>query len=113
MTNQNIIQRGTQTAGSSGMIDRCFLDHQHWNPFGILRILAVFFFRYTNDEQINHRLENELGKIKKIALKYYFRRNPTKRRQRKRMIEIWTELGRFKKTNQRLADQFRTIMNNC
>ena len=28
------------------------------------------------------------------------------------MIEIWTEFGRFKTTNQRLADQVRTITKN-
>ena len=28
------------------------------------------------------------------------------------MIEIWSEFGRFKATNQRLADQVRTILRN-
>ena len=61
----------------------------------------------------NHTIENEQGKIKKkLALYCYFRSNPAKRGYRKRMIEIWTEFGWFKITNQRFADQVRTIKKN-
>ena len=40
----------------------------------------------------------------------YFRSNPTQRRYRKRMIEIWQECSNFQTTSQRLADQVRTII---
>ena len=51
----------------------------------------------------DHSVENRLGKIKKLALYCYFRCNLANRGFRKRMIEIWTEIGRFKVINQRLA----------
>ena len=73
------------------------------------------FFRYSNDQRINHsnqRLQRRkwIKKDNKIALYCYFRSNPTQRGNRKRMIEIWADFARFKTTNQRLADQVRTII---
>ena len=47
-----------------------------------------------------------------LALYSYFRSKPCQKRVLKRMIEIWTEFGRFKATNKRLADQVRTITKN-
>ena len=77
-----------------------------------------FFFRYTNDEQINHsnhRLQRRkwTREGNKRALYCYFRSNPTEREYRKRMIEIWVEFARFKTKNPRLADQVRTIIKKC
>ena len=44
MTYRNIIQRGTETTGLAKMINRGFLDIQHRDIIGFLRMLAVFFF---------------------------------------------------------------------
>ena len=64
----------------------------------ILQLQAALFFEYLNDEQNKN-------------LYCYFRSNPIQRKYRKRIIEIWVELARFMTTNQRLADQVRTIIN--
>ena len=45
----------------------------------------------------------------KQALFCYFRCKPTKKKYRKRMIKIWIEFARFKRTILRLADQVWTI----
>ena len=60
-------------------------------------------FRYTNNKQIAHAHQRPKGRKltredNKQALYCYFRSNPPKRGHRKRMIEIWTEFGRFKAT---------------
>ena len=122
MINRNIKQYGTQTTGLGVMISRCSFDSQHGvlyqHPTNVgcssSRYTNNSFFRYTNDEQIDHshqrpRHRKWTGEDNKLALYSYFRSNLAKRGCRKRMIEIWTEFGRFKVINQRLADQFRTL----
>ena len=43
----------------------------------------------------------------------HFRSNPSQRRYRKRILEIWQERSAFQTTSQRLADQVRTIIKKC
>ena len=52
----------------------------------------------------------KMNKDNKLALRSYFRSNPTQRGYRKRMIDIWEEFTRFKITNKRLADQAKMII---
>ena len=71
-------------------------------------------FSYTNDEQTDHshqwpQRRKWIREDNKLALYCYYKNNPAKRGYRKRMIGIWTGFARFKKTNQRLADQVKTI----
>ena len=77
-------------------------------------MLAVLFFKYTNDNQSNHtNLRHQHRKWtredNKVLRHCYFGRNPTHRKYRKRMIEILEEYSRFKTTGRRLADQVRTM----
>ena len=50
--------------------------------------------------------------VKKIVMRRFYQKDPTKRGYRKQMIEIWREIGLFEKTEQRLADQTRVIRTN-
>ena len=116
MTNQNITQCGTQTAGLGVIIGKCSLIANMEDLFGILQMLDTLFFRYTNDKQSNpsnQRLQCRkcTREDNKPVLYCYFRSNPTQRGYRKRMIEIWLEYARFKTTNQMLTDQVRNIIN--
>ena len=78
-------------------------------------MLAVLFFRYTNDNLRNHI--NQWRKHKtwtrednQLSLHCYFKSNPTQRGYRKRIWGIWQECTSFQKISQRLADQVRTII---
>ena len=115
MTNQNITQRGTQRTGLSVMIGRCSSDIHHGGPVGILRMLTVLFFMYTNNEQSNHTNQKHkhskwTREDNKPALPSSFRTNPIQTGHRKRMVEIWEECARFKTTSQRLAGQVRRMI---
>ena len=125
MTNRSIIQHGTQTTGFGVMIGRCSLDSQHGGynrrPANVgcsfSRYTNDSSFRYTNDEQIDQSHQRPQRRKwsredNKVTLYCYFRSNPRKRGLGKRMIEIRKEFARFKTTNQRLADQVRTITKN-
>ena len=108
-------------AGLGVMIGKYTLDSQHGDQLASCQCWLFFFrytnnssFRYTHDEQFDHSHHRPLRrkwtrKDNKLALYCYFRSNLAKRGYRRRMIEIWTEFDRFKATNQRLADQIRTI----
>ena len=70
---------------------------------------------FTNDDLSNHTNQRRQHKTwtredNKLALHCYFMSNPSKRRYRKRMIEIWEEYARFRTISQSLADQVRTII---
>ena len=76
-------------------------------------MLAVLFFRYTNEDLRNHNNQRRKHKTwtredTQLALHSYFRSNPIQRGYRKRMIEIWKECACFQATS--LADQVRTII---
>ena len=80
-------------------------------------IIIISFSGYTNYEQIGHSHQTPqhrkwTKKDNKLPLNCYFTCNPAKRGHRKRMRENWTEFGRFKATNLRLADQGTTITKN-
>ena len=120
MTNQNLYQHGAQTTSLGVMI-----GSQHRRPDQPPANVGCPFskytnnssFRYTNDEQIHHshqipRHRKLTREDNKLALYCCFRSSPDKRGYRKNMIEIWTEFGRFKATNQILADLVRTIIKN-
>ena len=51
MTNRNIIHNGTQTAGLGVMIGWCSNTGDLWHSANV----GCSSFRYTNDEQINHK----------------------------------------------------------
>ena len=68
-----------------------------------------------NDDISNHNDQRPKRKTwtredNQLALHCYFRSNPSQRRYRKRMIDIWQEFASFPTTSQRLADQVRTII---
>ena len=48
----------------------------------------------------------------KLAMMSYFKSEPLKRGYRKRMLEIWKEIGTFDLKEQQLADQVRSIRKN-
>ena len=48
----------------------------------------------------------------KQAMMSYFKSEPLKRGYRKRMLEIWKEIGTFDLKEQQLADQVRSIRKN-
>ena len=50
--------------------------------------------------------------VNKIVMKCFYMSEPTRRGYRKRMLAIWQEIGVFDISEQRLADQVRTIKNN-
>ena len=51
-------------------------------------------------------------KVNKIVIECWIRSEPTKRKYRQRMKQIWDEIGVFSTTEQRLADQARQIRVN-
>ena len=115
MPNLNITKRGTQAIGLGVMICRCSLDSQHGRPDCHPANVGCSLFRYMNDDISNHNDQRPKRKTwtredNHLALHCYFRSNPSKRGDRKRMIEIWQECTSFQTTSQRLADQVRTIM---
>ena len=116
MTNRNINQHGAQKTGWGVMIGRCSLDSQHRRPVGILRMLAVLlpgtqmFLSQVHKRRTNlpsQQRRKGTREDNKLTIYCYFRSNPAKIGYRKRMIEIWTEIGRFKVTNQRLESKTR------
>ena len=114
MSNYNITQRGT--TGLGVMIGRCSPDSQQGRPDRHPANVGCSFFKYMNDDVINHNHQRPKRKMwtsddNQLALHCYFRSNPSQRGYRKRMIEIWQECASFQTTNQRLADQVRTITN--
>ena len=48
----------------------------------------------------------------KLAMMSYFKSEPLKRGYRKRMLEIWKEIGTFDLKEQQLANQVRSIRKN-
>ena len=122
MINRNINQHGAQTTCLGVMIGRCSLDNKYGELIGIKRMSSSKYTnnsssRCTNHKQIDRSHQRPqcrkcTGEDNKLAVYCYFRSNPAKRGYRKRMIEIWTEFGRFKATNQRLANQVRKITEN-
>ena len=125
MSNWNIIQHGTQTAGLGVMIGKCSHGSKHGEPNRNPAKVGCSSFsntknssiRYTNNEQINHltqRPQRRKWTREDIKPAQYrdFRSNPTKIGYRKRIIEIWTEFAGFKTTNQMLADEVWTIIKN-
>ena len=50
--------------------------------------------------------------VNKIVMRCFYKSEPNKRGYRKRMLEIWTDIGVFEVTEQRLADQSRAIRTN-
>ena len=88
---------------------------QHGRPDRHPTNVGCSFFRYINNDVRNHNDQRPTRKTwtmedNQLALQCYFRRNPSQRGCRKRMIEIWQELVKFQTTSQRLADQVRTII---
>ena len=74
-----------------------------------------FFFPVQNGDLRNHANQRRKHKTgtkedNQFALHCYFRKNPTQRGYRKRIIEIWQECASFQTTNQRLTDQVKTII---
>ena len=115
MSNHNFTQRGTQATGLGVMIGRCSPDSQHGRSGRHPTNVGCSFYRYINDDVTNHNEQRPKCKTwtieeNQLALECYFRSNPSQRGYRKRMIEIWQELSTFQTTNQRLADQVRTII---
>ena len=115
MSNHNITQRGTQVTGLGVMIGRFSPNSQHRRLDRHPTNVGWSFFRYINDDVRNHNDQRPKRKRwtredNQLALQCYFRRNPSQRRYRKRMIEIWQECAKFQTTSQRLADQVRTII---
>ena len=115
MSNHNVTQCGTQVTGLGVMIERCTMIANMGHPVVILRMLtALFFFKYINDDVINHNqrptLKTWTGEDNQLALQCYFRSKTSHRGYRKRMINIWQECAKFQTTSQRLADQVRTII---
>ena len=113
MTHWNIIKHEAQKTGLGVMISRCSLDTRHWDLNGIQWMLLVLLpgtqtillpstqtMNKSSTQTRDHSVENGKGKIRKVALYCYFRRDPAKRGFRKRMIYIWTEFAWFKKNNQ-------------
>ena len=115
MSNSYFTQRGAQESDLGVMIGRCSLDSQHRRASRHLANVGCSLFRYTNSDL--KKRTNQRPKRKKwtreddqLALRCYFKSNPTQRGYRKRMMVIWQEVSIFQTTSQRLADQVRTIM---
>ena len=85
------------------MIGRCSSDSQHGRPDSHPANDGCSFFRYSNDD-LRSQKDNQL------ALRCYFRSNPTLRGYWKRTIEIWQECASFRTTSQSLTGQVRIIV---
>ena len=115
MSTLNITKRETLATGLGAMIGRCSPDSQHVRPDRHPENVGYYLFRYMNDDISNHNDQRLKRKTwtredNQLALHCYFRSNPSQRRYRKRMIEIWQESATFHTTSQRFADQVRTII---
>ena len=115
MSNLNITKRRTLATGLGVIISRCSLDSQHGRPVRHSANVGCSLFRCMNDNISNHNDQRPKRKTwtredNQLALHCYFRSNPSQRVYRKRMIETWQECASFQTTNQRLADQVRTII---
>ena len=114
MSKQNITQRGSQATGLGAIFGRCSPHSQHRRPERHPENVGCSFFRYTNDDLRNHTNQRRKHKTwtredNQLALHCNFISNPTLTGYRKRIIEIWQECTSFQ-TNQRLADQVRTLI---
>ena len=94
MYNQNMTQPGTQATNLGVMIGGGLLIANMGDPVVILPMLAVLFFRYTNDDLRNHTNQRRKHKIwtwedSQLAPHCYFRSNTEQRGYRKIMIETW------------------------
>ena len=115
MSNLNITKRGTQATGLRVMLGRCSANSQHEKPDRHRANVGCSLFRYMNEDISIHNDQKPKRKTwtredNQLALHWYFRSKPSRRRYRKRMIEIWQECASFQITSQRLADQVRTII---
>ena len=102
MLNRNITQFGTPAIGFGVMIDWCSPDRQRGRPGLHPLNVGCSFFRYKNDylrKYINQRSKHKTWtkEDNQFALHCYYRRNPTRRGYRKRVIEIWQECASFQK----------------
>ncbi len=105
MKNRNITQRGTQTS-LDVMIGRCSLDSQYdasdWRPANI----SCSNFRYikTKARNTSERYQRKIWtrEDNKNVIHSYFKSNPTQRRYKKKIMEIWTESAKSN-TSQRFA----------
>ena len=115
MSNSNITQRGSQASGLGVMIGRCSPDSQHERLVRYPANVGCSLFRHKNGDLRNHINQRPKQKAwtredNQLALHCSFSGNTTQRVYRKRMIEICQELSNFQTTNQRLADQIRSII---
>ena len=108
MTNWNLNQHVTQTTGLDVMIGRCSLDSQDGGTNGILRMFAALF----SGTQIILLSGTQTINKSTIHTRHHCLENGQWKITNKHYVEIWTEFGKFKTTNQRLADQVRTITKN-
>ena len=125
MTNRNLIQHRAQRKSLVVMIGICCLDSQHEDTWSascqcwllFFQVLKQFFFQVQHNEQNNHSNKRPqhgkwTRKDNKLALYCYSCNNPTKRWYRRIIFGIWKGFAIFKTTNQRLAEQVRTITKN-
>ena len=102
MSNQNITQHVYPATGLSVMIV-------------IRRMLAVFCFRYKNDDLSNHtnqwcQRKTWTREDNQLPPHCYFRGNPTLRGFSKILIETWQESAIFQTISQRFADLVRPMI---
>ena len=113
MSNHNITQRGTQATGLGVMIGMCSLDSQHGrldrHPANA-GCSPLFINEESNRHDQRPKRKTWTREDNQLALQCYFKSNPSQRRYRKRMSEIWQKCASFQTTSQRLADQVRTII---
>ena len=98
MSNTNCSNNGmNETEASSNSVSpgRCTMEPQH----GPGRHQATARIKWSKE-------------VNKIVMRCFYKSEPNKRGYRKRMLEIWTDIGVFEVTEQRLADQSRAIRIN-
>ena len=97
MNNENIINNGVNGAGTNvegSSPGRCSVEQQRRSG--------------RNPVTANAKVEWK-KEINKIAVECYLRSEPTRRGFRKRMLQIWNEIGMFSLTEQQLAGQVLCI----
>ena len=89
--NRNPNQRRTQKAGLGVLLGRCSLDRQRRGRVQHPTNVAYSFFRYTQTKGTMHlsdmKRKTWTREYNKNVIDCYFKRNPTQRGYRKRMID--------------------------
>ena len=104
-----------QQTGFGVIISWCSPDSQHGRSRRYPANVGCSFFQvhewwFKEPLQSETQTQTWSREDNQVALHCYFRSNPTQRVYKRRMRVIWQECASFQTTSQRLADQFRRMI---